>query len=176
MSAVQTLNARDDLLELADLYEQVAALDPSTPSAGGAGVGPRVPPGVGELLQSDEVWRALADVDDWIGYCASIVASDVGDGPMPQLTPARLRYVAAWALVMLEQDDEVLARSFAAELARHLRVLRQLAHRGEHRVPVGVECRRQGCDGQLVSNLGGSDGTDSALRCDQCGQEVPFLV
>lgn len=174
--SLEQLNARDDLLELALLYEQTLALEPLLAGGGGSGVGPRTPPGARVMLNADELLRAREDLGDWIGYCTSIVASNMDDHDEPSLTPARLRYVAERVDVMLEQDDEVLAEAFARDLMHHLRVFRRLAHRGDRRVPVGVECRRPGCGGQLVSNLGGSDGTDSALRCDRCGKEVPLLV
>lgn len=174
--SVERLNARDDLLMLATLYEDTLAIDLLLAGSGGSGVGPRTPPGARLALNVDELLRARADVDDWIGYCTSIVASDVDDHDEPELTPARLRYVGEHADVMLEQDEPAAVVYFKRQLQHHLRVFRGLSQRGERRVPTGFECQRPGCGGQLVSNLGGVDGTDSALRCEECGREVPMLV
>jgi hypothetical protein len=173
--STESLDARDDLRELARLYEEVGSLEGVLASSGGSGVGPRIPPGARLLLNADEVSSARADLDDWARFCGSIVASDVAE-EMPDLTPALLRWLGERVDVMLEQDDEYLTAGFVLELTRHLATFRRLAHRGERVVDTGESCRVPGCTGRLVSGLGGLSGTDDALRCDRCGEEVPFLV
>jgi hypothetical protein len=171
---VEELNARDDLLELAELVELVAALDPRVPASGaGAGIGPRLPPGVQVLLDADEHRRALDGVAEWSTHWVSVL--DV-DCPLGRLVPAALRLLAERVSVVLGQLDEARARAFVVELGRHLRLFRRLARRGVRPVRTGVLCPNPMCRGHLVSPLGGENRSDAALRCDRCDRTVPYVV
>jgi hypothetical protein len=176
--SIDTLNARDDFRELAERYETVAALDvhPSPP-VGRATPGSRLPPGMQEVLDRDEVRTALTAVDDWAEFLVHVLA-DEREMTAPDSTPARLRLIGEQAAHFLEHEDELLALSVADDLHDHLRTLRRLAGRAVRRVQTGVRCQHPACEGRLVSPLGTTDDRhDAALVCDKDSRHtVPHSV
>lgn len=172
------LNTRDDLLELAERYETVAALD-LTPDPGTVGrtpPGSRLPPGMQEILDADEIRVALTAVDEWAAFVAHVTVEEC-DVTMPDLTPARLRAVATHAAHFIDHEDEMLAFAFRDDLADHLRAMRRLSGHGVRRVQTGVRCQIPTCKGHYYSPLGTSaDRTDDSLVCDHCGHRVPHVV
>lgn len=176
MTDPSPLDARDDLRELADRYETVAALD-LTPDPSEqvrhAAPGSRVPPGAQEILDADEISRALAEVDDWAEFLAHVLLDerevlDAGS------TPGRLRAAGEHAAHFLGHADEMLALAFDDELHEHLRSLRRLSRRKVKHIRTHHRCVRSVCNGRLVSTVG--EGADAALRCDECGDVVPYIV
>jgi hypothetical protein len=173
---VAGLNARDDLREIAELYEAVAALeihhDPMR-----AVPGPRVPPGAQEVLDADEFQRALTAVDDDALSYGHIALAE-RDETLPDSTPGRLRYIADHVDTILDDDDELLVLSFLDDTAAHLTRLHHLARRGAKVIRTGHHCQEHGCDGRLVSTLGeGAGKGDGALVCDREARHVvPFAV
>lgn len=172
------LNARDDLRELADRYETVAALEPvATTSPVRTPPGSRVPPGVQEILDADEVARVLVAVDEWAGFLVGILVDEVADRARnfpATSTPSKLRLVAEHAAHFTEHPDLMLAVAFDDDLHDHLRAVRRLAGRGVRRIRTQHRCTRSACDGQLVSTLG--EDSDAALACDTCDNRVPYVV
>lgn len=176
---VATLNVRDDFFELAERYETVAALDPGaladTVTGGRAAPGSRVPPGLQPLLDADELTSTLTAVTEWAEFLAHVLVDEV-DVTAPGATTARLRLAAEHAAHFIHHDDEMLALAVRDDLRHHLRALRRLSKRGTRRVRTGITCQRYGCDGPLVSPLGGPDRTSDALECEACGHQVPYSV
>lgn len=169
------LNVRDDLRELAERYETVAALDLAPEALEGVRTAPgsRVPPGAQEILDADEIRRALAEVDDWAEFLVHVLVDELGV-TAPDSTPARLRLAGEHAAHFIDHHDELLALAFLDDLRDHLRTVRRLANRGVRHIPTWHRCTSSVCDGMLVSTLG--EGTDASLRCDRCGTVVPFSV
>jgi hypothetical protein len=168
------LDARDDLIELAERYEQVAALDPiADRDALRASLGPRVPPGVQAFLDADEMAGALLAVDAWARYLGHALI-DASDVELPDQTPPRLRVIAAGLGVLLE--DERARLDILDELAGHLKVMRRLARRAQRNIRTGIACQDPTCRGQLTAPVGGPDRHDDALACDRCHRRVPFTV
>lgn len=169
------LNVRDDLRELAERYETVAALDLAPEALEGVRTAPgsRVPPGAQEILDADEIRRALAEVDDWAEFLVHVLVDELGV-TAPDSTPARLRLAGEHAAHFIDHHDELLALAFLDDLRDHLRTVRRLASHGVRHIPTWHRCTRSVCDGMLVSTLG--EGTDASLRCDRCGTVVPFSV
>lgn len=183
------LNVRDDLRELAERYETVAALDLSPEGAEGIRTAPgsRVPPGAQEVLDADEIRRALAAVDDWATFLAHVLVDEL-ELTAPDSTPARLRLAGEHAahfadaadssatvdVELASTGDRLAALAFLDDLHRHLVAIRRLANRGVRRIPTKHRCTQSACDGMLVSTLG--EDSDAALRCDRCGTIVPFSV
>ena len=174
---VATLNLRDDLLEAAQRYETVIALESDTTAqhCGHAPPGPRVPPGAQEILNADQLCRAIEAVDGWAEFLAHVLVDEVGV-TAPDATTARLRLAAEHVAHFTDHDDEMLALSVRDDARHHLRELRRLSKRGTRRVRTGITCQRYGCDGPLVSPLGGPDRTSDALVCEKCSHEVPYSV
>lgn len=169
------LNVRDDLRELAERYETVAALDLAPEALEGVRTAPgsRVPPGAQEILDADEIRRALAEVDDWAEFLVHVLVDELGV-TAPDSTPARLRLAGEHAAHFIDHHDELLALAFLDDLRDHLRTVRRLANHGVRHIPTWHRCTRSVCDGMLVSTLG--EGADASLRCDRCGNLVPFSV
>lgn len=175
MSNLESLAVRDDLLELAAKYETVATLDvvPSGP-VGRSAPGSRVPPGMQEILDADEINRVLLAVDDWAEFLAHVLIDDL-EAVVPDTTPARVRAAAEHADHFVNHEDELLAVSFLDELHDHLRAVRRLAGRGVRHIRTGMRCPH--CDGHLYSPLGDGESGDGALRCDKDARhQVPFIV
>lgn len=173
---VSALDVRDDLLELAERYETVAAIDVTQESpAGRSAMGPRIPPGMQEVLDADEILQALAAIDDWAEFTAH-VAMDECDAAVPETTPARLRAVAEHSQHFADHDDELFALSFLDDLHDHLRAMRRLSSRGVRRIRTGMRCPK--CDhGRLYSPLGEGDRGDDSLHCDKDPRHVvPYSV
>lgn len=174
------LDLRDQLRELADLAEAVAALDVAPDSTPMRAVpGSRVPPGMQEVMDDDETDRALAALDDWADFLAHLVV-DKCDVPTAPTTPGRLRLAGEHVAALLDLDPLLTIATFGpcGELEEHLRTLRRLAHRGERIVRTGRRCDDPTCRGQYVSPLGRPDADrhDSSLTCDRCGHVVPYVV
>jgi len=169
------LNARDDLRELAERYETVAALDltPVTVGAGRTPPGSRLPPGMQEILDADEIRRVLTAVDDWARFLVDVLVDEC-QATAPEPTPARLRLASVHAEHLSHHDDVMFAVAFDDDLHDHLRAIRRLANRNIRHIPTKHHCVRSVCAGHLVSTLG--EGADAALRCDTCGDLVPFIV
>lgn len=165
------LDTRDRLLELADAYETVAALEADTKAPGGRAVaGSRLPPGMQDVLDDDEVQRALVAVDEWAEFCVHVLA-DERDVVSPGETPRRLRLMADNAAHFVEHEDEMLALSFDDDLHTHRRTMRRLARRGQRVILTGRRC--EDCGGILVVPLG----ADDALVCDRDARHVvPYTV
>lgn len=180
MREPSALDVRDRLSELAELVETVASLEPAVADQGGGRSvpGSRVPPGMREIMDADEVSAATGAVDDWAEFAAHILLDETDVPGIPDETPARLRLIGQYAAHFLDHDDELLALSFADDLHDHLKVMRRLARRGTRVVQTGVRCKVITCAGMLVSPLGreGSDRHDADLHCDKCGAVVPHIV
>jgi len=174
----EELNTRDDLLDLAERYETVAALD-LTLDPGNVGrvpPGSRLPPGMQEILEADEIRTALTAVDDWAEFVAHVTLDECGDVDAGS-TPGRLRTVARHAGHFIDHDDEMFALAFRDDLADHLRAMRRLSRHGVRRVQTGVRCQIPTCKGRYVSPLGTSaDRTDDALVCDKDPRHVVLYV
>jgi len=171
---VVALGARDDLREMAQLYETIASLD-LTPEPGGAhGVpGSRVPPGMQEILDADEVTGGLREVDEWAAFLVHVL-TDERDTSDPGLTPARLRMVGEHAQHFLDHDDELLALAFRDESRDHLKALRKLAQRGMRHVRTGMQCQDPTCVGHYGAVVGGT--AEGAICCDKCKHRVEYQV
>jgi len=172
--------------ELAERYETVAALDLSPePPAGRAQPGSRVPPGVQEILDDDEIRRAINALDDWAAFIAHILVDEHDVIARSPSTPGRLRLAAEHASVFVVPRDAAespdvtwdrwMALGTQDDLYEHLRTMRRIAGRAVRRIRTGHRCVT-GCGGQYVSPLGEGDRTETALRCDRCGHEVAFDV
>lgn len=174
---VAALNARDDLLELAERYETVKSLDLTpAPAVGRTAPGSRLPPGMQEVLDQDEILQAVTAVDEWAEFLAHVIA-DEREVSMPDATPARLREVAKHIAHLIGHEDEMLALSVADDLHTHLKAIRRLCGRAVRRVRTGVRCQMVTCSGYYVSPLGAvGDRHDDALECDKCKHRVPHSV
>jgi hypothetical protein len=175
------LDVRDRVLDLARLYEEVAALDLTVVAAEALGrpaPGSKLPPGLIEILDAEEVHSALAAVDADAVFWAHDIADD-HDLQVPGLTAARLRFVSQHVEHFTRHDDEMLALAFDDDLADRLREMRRLSRRGTKVIRTGRRCEEYGCTGKLISPLGreGSDKGDTALICDADGRhQVPYSV
>lgn len=169
------LDVRDGVLELAERYEQVAALDPLEVAEGlRASLGPRVPPGVQTFLDADEIAEALATVDRFARFAGHALVDALDALVLPDPTPARLRAIAADVGVLL--DDARLGLDLDDEVRDLLRLMRRLARRAQRNIRTGIACQDPTCRGQLTAPVGGPDRHDDALACDRCGRRVPFTV
>lgn len=174
MTRVTALNARDDLRELADRYETVAALEPTPdPHRGGlrAVPGPRVPPGLEPLLDADELSCAITAVSEWAEFLTHVLV-DEADATDPGSVTARLRAAADHAGHFTDHPDEFLAIAVRDDLRHHLKVMRRLAARGTSYVRTGMSCQDPTCPGHYVCPLG----SDDALECSRCRHRVPYVV
>lgn len=182
MSDRSALDLRDDLLDLAERYEVVVALDLTnacldrlmrTPP------GSRVPPGMQEIMNDDEVQRAVSALDDWAEFLAHVLADELDVAAPTSTTAARLRLAAHHSehfATIDYSENGLLALAVQDDLRDHLRAMRRIAARSVRRVRTGVRCH-VGCGGQYVSPLGVSeDRHESSITCDRCGHEVPFVV
>lgn len=172
--------------ELAERYETVAALDLTPePAAGHAAPGSRVPPGVQEFLDDDEIRRAITAVDEWAEFVAHVLVDDHDVAARSPSTPGRLRAAAEHAEVFVVSSDVAespdvtwdrwMALGVQDDLWEHLRTMRRIAGRAVRRVRTGHRCHT-GCGGQYVSPLGEGDRSETSLRCDHCGHEVSYDV
>lgn len=168
------LDARDDLREMAELYETIASLD-LTPEPGGAhGVpGSRVPPGMQEILDADEVTGGLRAVDAAAEFWTHVLVDERG-ATDPGLTPARLRMVGEHVGHFIDHEDELFALSFVDDSRDHLRALRKLAQRGQRHVRTGMQCQDPVCAGHYVAALGATK--EGAIECDRCRHRVEYQV
>lgn len=174
------LDVRDKVLELASLYETVAALDATAATDGvRTKPGSRVPPGAQEMLDADEVTRALTEVDEWAEFCAHVLVDEL-DVTAPDETPRRLRLVAQHIGHFVWHDEFLIACDFgpAGQLEDLQGTMRRIARRGVRVVQTGRRCDEPGCTGRLVSPLGdGSDRHDAALVCSAAPHHVvPWSV
>jgi len=170
------LDVRDDLRELADHYETVAAADPASQAGGATSKpGPRLPPGAMEMLDADEVRRALEPVDEWAEFCVHVLVDEC-DIQAPDWTPGRLRTIGEHVAHFLGHDDVMLALSFVDDLREHLRALRRLARRGVRIVRTGMACQDPTCLGQYMSALPHAGHGDDAIECERCHHRVPHSV
>jgi hypothetical protein len=178
---VSDLDVRDRVLDLARLYEEVAALDLTIVAAEALGrptPGSKLPPGLIEILDAEEVSSALAAVDDVALFWAHDLADD-RDLTAPDLTADRLRFVSQNVDHFTQHDDEMLALAFDDDLAERLKEMRRLSRRGTKVIRTGRRCDEYGCKGKLISPLGreGSDKGDTALICDaDSWHQVPYSV
>ena len=169
--------ARLDLIELARLYETVASLDVEPGlSVDATKPGSRVPPGVQEILDDDEVTRALQALADWAEFCVHVLADETGYRS-PELAPARLRAVAQIENVthFLEHPDQFLAIAWCDDLREHLGTMRHLAKRGARPIRTHSACLDITCAGEYVAHPHGTDATDD-LVCSGCGDRVGWEV
>ena len=176
------LDLRDDLLDLAERYEVVVALDLTNASLDRlmrTPPGSRVPPGMQEIMDDDEVQRAVAAIDDWAEFLAHVLADELDVAAPNSTTTARLRLAAHHSehfATIDYSENGLLALAVQDDLRDHLRAMRRIAGRSVRRVRTGVHCHI-GCGGQYVSPLGVSeDRHESSIRCDRCGHEVPFAT
>lgn len=168
------LDARDDLREMAGLYETIASLD-LTPEPGGAhGVpGSRVPPGMQEILDADEVTGGLTAITEWAAFWMHVLV-DERDATDPVLTPARLRHIGEDANHFIDHADEMLGLAFYTERRDHLKALRKLAQRGQRHVRTGMQCQDPLCVGHYIAALGATK--EGAIECDKCRHRVEYQV
>lgn len=167
-------HTRDDVGELAERYEFVAALDPiGDRETVRATLGPRVPPGAQEILDADEIAVALAHVESWATYLARVLVDEL-DLSVPDGTPARLRLVALHVEMFVGGD--LLGLAFADELAAELRTMRRLARRSQRQIRTGIACQIPTCHGRYTAPVGGPDRHDDQLECDRCHHRVPYSV
>jgi hypothetical protein len=175
------LDVRDRVLDLARLYEEVAALDltqAAVEALGRPAPGSKLPPGLMEILDAEEVHSALAAVDADAVFWAHDIADD-HDLQVPGLTAERLRFVSQHIEHFTQHDDEMLALAFDDDLAERLKEMRRLSRRGTKVIRTGRRCDEYGCTGKLISPLGreGSDKGDTALICDADSRhQVPYSV
>jgi hypothetical protein len=171
---------RDQFREVADLLETVAAIEPTAEPGGGVRSvpGSRLPPGMREILDADEVTTAIDALSEWAEFCVHILLDEADVPAIPDATPARLRLAGEHAAHFLHHDDELLALTIQDDLHEHLKIMRRLARRGTRVVQTGMRCQVVTCSGRLVSPLGrpGSDRHDADLHCDKCGAVVPHIV
>lgn len=168
-TTTSALNVRDDLRELADHHHAVAHLDVTPePPTGRRPPGPRLPPGMQEVIERDEIGTALRDVDEWAGFLARILNDEHGI-ELPTATPARLRTAGEHAALLIHHEDQLLALAILDDLHAHLTTLRKLAGKGTRRIRTGVPCQQADCDGHLISRLTTNDGP---LTCDRDGRHV----
>lgn len=175
MSEPSNLDARDDLRELADYYEQVAALELPLPSAGG-GIGARLPLGAQAVLDADEVTRALELVDQTVFHWCMVLLDAEQIDDIPDLTPARARMVGEHTDWLLHHEGPRFALDFIDDLSEILHRTRHLALRGDRKVLTGMRCPHIECRGQLYSPLGTGDRKDNELHCTRCSKTVPFIT
>ncbi|MFE9232040.1 hypothetical protein [Cellulosimicrobium funkei] len=169
--------ARLDLIELARLYETVASLDiePGL-SVDATKPGSRVPPGVQDILDDDEVTRALQALADWAEFCVHVLADETGYRSS-ELAPARLRAIAQPENVahFLEHPDPFLAIAWCDDLRDHLGTMRHLAKRGARPIRTRSACMNVTCPGEYIANPHGTDATED-LICSACGDRVGWGV
>lgn len=175
------LDLRDQFREAADLVETVAALDSTAERAAGGGrsaPGSRLPPGMREILDADEVTTVIEGITEWAEFCVHILLDETDVPAIPDETPARLRLAGEHTAHFLDHEDELLSLTIQDDLHDHLRALRRLARRGTRVVQTGMRCQVVTCPGRLISPLGrdGSDRHDADLHCDRCGAVVPHIV
>lgn len=170
-----SLDARDDMRELADRYEQVAALELPLPSSGG-GIGARLPQGAQSVLDADEVTRTLSLVDSTVFHWCMVLLDAEQIDDVPDLTPARSRLVGERTDWLLHHEGERFALDFTDDLREVLHRARHLALRGDRKVLTGMRCPHIECKGQLYSPLGTGDRQDNELHCTRCSKTVPFIT
>ncbi|WP_157257600.1 hypothetical protein [Oerskovia sp. Root918] len=164
---------RDTLLEMADMFETVAATSPTQSAPAGHTVpGPRLPPGLAEILDVDELDSILTAITEWAEFLAHVLLDEV-DAPDAGTTPGRLRSVAQHVAHLLEHDDQLLALAFADDLDEHARTLRHLARRGVRTYRTGCDCQDGTCDGQYEVAM---SGTYPPAVCPRCHDVVPWSV
>ncbi|MGW6007199.1 hypothetical protein ACWFNS_17810 [Oerskovia enterophila] len=164
-----THGTHDTLLEMADLFETVATTTPATSAPAGRTVpGPRLPPGLAEILDIDELDGILTAVTDWAEFIAHVLL-DEADKPDAGTTPGRLRSIAQH----VAYDDPLFALAFADDLDDHVRALRRLARRGVRIYRTGYDCLADGCDGQYKVAM---TGTQAPAVCPRCRDVVPWSV
>ena len=173
-AAPDVLSVRNDVYNLATLYETVAALEPVHPEPVRMTPASRVPPGMGEIIDADEVTRALIAVDEDAESWAHIIL-DASGGVVPDSTPARLRWVGDRIGAILEDPDPLLVLSVLDDLHDRRKVLRRLSRRTVRVIRTGMRCQ-VGCGGQYVSPLGSGEKHEGAIRCGRCGHRVDFAV
>jgi hypothetical protein len=176
---------RDQFLDLAERYETVAALDltATNPEPTRSKPGSRVPPGMQEVLDQDELRQCITAVDDLAAFLAHVLADELDVAASSPATPPRLRLAAEHAGHFIVSDDlpdtddhGLLALGVQDDVAEALRNVRRLAGRTVRKVRTGHHCHA-GCGGQYVSPLGTSgDRHEDSLRCEKCGHEVPHEV
>lgn len=173
-----------DLRDLAERYETVASLDlATTRDAVPSKPGSRVPPGMQEILDDDELSRALTAVDDWALFLAHVLVDELDVAAVSPSTSARLRIAAGHAAHFVVDEDlpdsddhGLMALAMQDDLYEHLRTMRHLAGRAIRPIRTGHRCHAE-CGGQYVSPLGTSDNRhDDALTCDRCGHQVTYDV
>lgn len=162
--------------ETATTYETVASLSPvverGSGRAGGK-PGSRMPPGMSEVLDTDEYQRAVDEVDSWALYVAHHLLDTVpGIGSVPDSTPGRLRLAARWADRLADEPDLMARYAFESDAREHLATMRRLARRGSRRVRTESPCLDITCDGRYVVTLDGPD-VDGSLVCTRCSDRVP---
>lgn len=168
---------RDQILDLARLYETVASLEliPSPPS-GHETPGSRVPPGMQDILDNDETERALTALADWAEFAIHVLTDERPDDlpdAIPDEAPARLRILAAVPHVLhfTEHEDHLLTAAFYDEIDTHRRALGTISSRSIKTVRTGRACRTLGCTGQYVSRIS-RDELDGSITCPKCHESV----
>ncbi|MFB7798949.1 hypothetical protein [Isoptericola sp. NPDC056134] len=163
------------LTELAETYETVVALGVAAVTAGGKATGKpgsRVPPGMSEVMDTDEFERAVREVDEWALYVGHhLLDVEPGIGSVPDSTPGRLRLAARWA-DMLSGDPDLMARyAFEGDARSMLTTMRRLSRRGTRRVRTGSACLTVTCPGQYVARI---DEPDGDIECSTCHDRVSY--
>ena len=159
--------------ELAGLYETVAALPPVVERPGAkmrTVPGPRIPPGVTDLLDADERARAIRELDDCAGFLTRVLL-DEGMNATATTVPGQLRFAALWSGV-IDTLDTMLAYALHYDVREHLATFRRLARRGTRIVRTGSTCLDVTCAGQYVAAIDGPE-VDGDLVCDRCRDRVP---
>ena len=94
--SLESLDLRDRILELAERYETVVALDVTVTEApaGRTKPGSRVPPGAQEMLDADEIDRAVTATDEWAEFMAHVQARDPQGADRGAVPAGRVRRAA----------------------------------------------------------------------------------
>lgn len=163
--------------EIATAYETVACLPPvikrDAGKANGGKPGSRMPPGMAEVLDTDEYQRAVTQLDEWAEFVVHVLIDETpGIGTVPYGTPGRLRLAAQWAALLETHADIMLRYAILTDAGEHLASMRRLARRGTRRVRTESACMDVTCSGKYVTVIDGPE-ADGDIVCTGCGDRVP---
>lgn len=173
MSTIEGLDA--DLLAgkfqtLERLHAEVENPPEVMPDAGGGAraiPGPRVPPGVAEILAEDETQRALEATRGLVAYVRQVIL----DESQQALWPSSF----AGAQVIVDLEDQFLIYAIWDDLTSALEQLGAVVRRYDRVIQTGHQCIDVTCKGSyIVPAHGGKLSQD--LVCDACSGPVAYDV